>query len=366
MRLIDNLTSYLGSRNPFSHAYNAETDELWLFDNTAYRSPRYPHRWMTEVVAAYFRRGSGRDIGKVVADVAEKLGIAKGSREEAIVRERLQPFVDAILPARTVEIAIDGDKRKKVKLGSSGRSGISSDLVKLQGDFKDGQWIESHAIPDPTKKMATRFAEPKGWAIISDVDDTIKITMTSSPLGILRTTFIDIPQPISTMPELYEHINRRLRSPAWFYLSASPYNLYTFLHNFITTHYPAGTIILRDASWMTLGGFLSSLTVGTQDYKTSRIEKIQRWFPQRKFLCIGDSTQTDPESYGEMYRKFGGGWIKGIFIRKVLDVAEINKTDKNTDERFEKAFKGVPRDVWRTFVDPKELWEDIDRLLDPA
>lgn len=365
IRLVDNLTSYLGSRNPFSHVFNPKTDELWLFDNTAYRSPRYPHQWTAEFVAAYFRKGSGKDIGKVVADLVEKLGIARGSQEEATVRQRLQPFVDAILPARTVEIAVGGDEWNRLKLGSSGRSGISSDLLKIsQAEFKDGQWIVSHALTDPTKKMGTRFADPKGWAIISDVDDTIKVTMTSTPLGILRTTFIDTPQVVANMPELYTHINNRLHSPAWFYLSASPYNLYTFLHNFITSHYPQGTIILRDASWMTLGGFLTSLTLGTQDYKMSRIEKIHRWFPERKFICIGDSTQTDPESYGEMYRKFGGGWIKGIFIRKVMDVAEINKTDKNTDERFEKAFKDVPRNIWRTFLDPKELWEAVDQLVD--
>lgn len=172
-RLVDNLTSHLGSRNPFSHAFNAETDELWLFDNTAYRSPRYPHQWTAEFVAAYFRRGSGRDIGKVVADLAEKLGFAKGSQEEATVRERLQPFVDAILPARTVEIAVGENERNRLKLGPSGRSGISSDLVKLHGDFKDGRWIVSHAIKDPTKKMATRFAEPKGWAIISGMPDIL-------------------------------------------------------------------------------------------------------------------------------------------------------------------------------------------------
>ena len=186
--------------------------------------------------------------------------------------------------------------------------------------------------------------------------------MTSSPLGILRTTFIDTPQPISGMPDLYKHIDSSLHQPTWFYLSASPYNLYPFLHTFRSAYYPPGTIILRDASWMTLGGLLASVTVGTQDYKTSRIEKIHRWLPGRKILCIGDSTQTDPESYGEMYRKYPAGWIHAIFIRKVTGVVEIDRTDKNTGERFERAFKGVPRNVWRTFEDPSELYRAVDAL----
>lgn len=43
----------------------------------------------------------------------------------------------------------------------------------------------------------------------------------------------------------------------WFYLSASPYNLYSI----------RGQIILRTMSWMELQSFRISLTVRTQEYK---------------------------------------------------------------------------------------------------
>jgi len=184
--------------------------------------------------------------------------------------------------------------------------------------------------------------------------------LTPSPIGILRSTFVDTPTPIPGMPDLYASINRTL-SPTWFYLSASPYNLYSFLRPFLHTHYPAGTTFLRDASWMDLGGFLASLTQGTEAYKRDRIEKIHGWLPKRKVLCVGDSTQSDPEAYGDICRKHGG-WVKAVFIRKVVDVAEMKGSDKNSEERFEKAFKDVPREVWRTFEDPKELYEAVEQL----
>lgn len=184
--------------------------------------------------------------------------------------------------------------------------------------------------------------------------------MTPSPIGILRSTFASEPTPVTSMPELYTHIAKTL-SPTWFYLSASPYNLYPFLRSFLHQHYPPGPIFLRQASWMDLGGFLASLTQGTEAYKRSRIEKIHMWLPKRKVICIGDSTQTDPEAYGDICRKHKG-WVKAVFIRKVTDVAEMNETGKNDDERFEKAFDGVPRDIWRTFEDPAELSEAIDQL----
>ena len=78
-------------------------------------------------------------------------------------------------------------------------------------------------------------------------------------------------------------------------------------------------------------------------------------------LCVGDSTQSDPEVYGDMYRRYPG-WIKVVFIRKVTDVAEMNKTEKNAPERFEKAFRDVPRDVWKVFTDPSELYDAVNAL----
>jgi phosphatidate phosphatase APP1 len=103
------------------------------------------------------------------------------------------------------------------------------------------------------------------------------------------------------MPELYSDIRNLLTPSApFFYLSASPYNLYPFLRGFRDAHYPHGQLILRDASWMTISGLLSNLTLGTEKYKISRIKKIRGWLPRRKMICIGDSTQSDPEAYGKL------------------------------------------------------------------
>ena len=52
----------------------------------------------------------------IVADIAEKLGLGKGDAAEALIAERVQPFLDAVLPARTVEITFQGDASIK-KLG---------------------------------------------------------------------------------------------------------------------------------------------------------------------------------------------------------------------------------------------------------
>jgi len=367
--MIDNITSLLGGHNPLAKDVDPKTECVWLLDNHAYRPvhvyPHAPQPFQAEFVAAYFRKNTGKDVSKAVANIADTIGLGKGdgldrAESERTIAQRLQPFVDTIAPARSVEVKFPNCTIHK--LGPGGRSAVSEQLIVAIQEYKDGENATIPAIKDvtPYGPMLTHFAEPEGWLVVSDIDDSIKITMTPSPIGILRSTFVSEPAPIAGMPELYAQV-AQLLDPTWFYLSASPYNLYPFLRKFLHQYYTPGTIILRDASWMDLGGFLASLTQGTEAYKRSRIERIHGWLPNRKVLCVGDSTQSDPEAYGDICRIWPR-WVKAVFIRKVMDVAEMKNTDKNTDERFEKAFKGVNRSVWRTFEDPKELYEAVEQL----
>ena len=368
--LLDSISSYLGCHNPFAGIARPDHESVWLFDNTAYRpSQGYRHRtqpWQADFVAAYFKKDSGKDISKLVAAIADKIGLTNEVEEsrvpaEKTIAERLQPFVDAIAPARWVKVTLPTGVVHR--LGPGGRSAVSVTTLAHLGERKDGDTDTITAVPSsltPLGPTTTYFAGPEGWTVISDIDDSVKITMTPSPNGILQSTFVDSPTPIRGMPAFYKHIADQL-SPNWFYLSASPYNLYPFLRSFLRNHYPPGPIILRDASWMDLGGFLASLTQGTEAYKEDRIRKIHSWLPTRKVICVGDSTQTDPETYATLCREFPG-WIQKVFIRRVTDVAETNKCGKNDPDRFEKAFARVDRAVWTVFDEPEELYDEINRL----
>jgi len=243
-------------------------------------------------------------------------------------------------------------------------------MVQIDKNYEHGDTI-SNTVPHLTSSIPgrTRFADPTGWAIISDIDDTIKKTLTDDPIGILRTTFVEEPEPIAGMPEFYKYLFQQFKQPPLWYLSASPYTLYQFLRQFRDAHYPPGTMTLRDASWMNLAGFLSSLTKGTQAYKVFEMEKIQRIFPRRSFVCLGDSTQSDPEAYAELYR-LHPTWIKAIYIRKVQNIKEVtdvlpwrNQEKRNSKERFEKAFEGVPKEIFYVFDDPKELYDKVAQLI---
>lgn len=357
---LTDILSYLGPHNPRPLPIK-ETDAVWLLDNTAFKGPK--GQWEAEFVAASFAQHPTHTVFDVAGQVAAKLGVPNGDAAFDTIEERIVPFLQDILPGRQVHALHGGTT--KLTFSPGGRNGISSDIRQLP-DAANGTVVTTTAeVPKGANgilKMKTFYAEPEGWAVLSDVDDTIKITQTSDPIGILRTTFLDTPTPIEGMPELYKFIYSHL-TPAtpWFYLSASPYNLYPFLSEFRDRYYPHGQLILRDASWMSIPGLLSNLTLGTEEYKTERIQKVHSWLPRRKMVLIGDSTQSDPEAYGDICRAFPG-WVKLVLIRKVKDIASIGIEAKNEPARFEKAFKDVPKQLWHVFEDAKECYPFIQAL----
>jgi hypothetical protein len=377
--IVDRVISFLGRSNPFTRPADPNVNAVWLMDNTAFRPVHiYPHKpqpFQAEFVACFFVKSSRQDIGKFIASIADQIGLdgSLGPDQDAATRrtiaERVQPFIDEIAPARTLDITIpNASSPLPLTLGPSESNGISSQIFNT-GEPQNMQAVQPYTSGPfhPPVQMTTFFAPPisSAWTVISDIDDTIKVTQTPSPIGILRTTFADTPTPVAGMPDLYKYIHTQL-SPShatdpvnFFFLSASPYNLYPFLRTFLHTHYPPGQLILRDNSWMDLGGLLKSFTQGVQAYKVDRMEKIHDWLPKRKFLCIGDSTQSDPEAYAEIYSKYKG-WIVAIFIRRVLDAGNLGA--KNKDERFVEAFKDVPKNVWKVFEKPEELYQAVDEL----
>ncbi|EGO61479.1 hypothetical protein NEUTE1DRAFT_144655 [Neurospora tetrasperma FGSC 2508] len=358
---VTHLLSYLGRLNPIPIGVS-KTDVVWLFDNVAFRGPN--GSWQAEFVTAVFDARISTKFVEAVGDIAEKVGLSKGDKQEKTIEQRITPFLMEVLPGRRVDIKFG--ESTELRLGPGGRNGISSELKKLPDSSARSVSKSVAEVPSGAGgllEMTTFYTEPEGWAVISDIDDTIKITQTSDPVGILRSTFVAEPTPIAGMPELYWQIKDIVTPSApWFYLSASPYNLYPFLRDFTHRYYPRGQLVLRDASWMTIPGLLSNLTLGTQRYKVDRMKKLYEWLPKKKMICIGDSTQSDPEAYGEMYRKHPE-WIKLILIRKVADIAAIGTEAKNAAKRFEDAFKGVPREVWHVFEDPAECREQVQRVV---
>ena len=56
-------------------------------------------------------------------------------------------------------------------------------------------------------------------------------------------------------------------------------------------------------------------------------------------------------------------WVKLILIRRVEDISAVGIIEKNEPARFEKAFKGVPKNIWHVFESPEECYQIISETV---
>ena len=94
-------------------------------------------------------------------------------------------------------------------------------------------------------------------------------------------------------------------------------------------------------------GSFFDLFADPRELKRSAIEPLLQARPRRRFIFVGDSGEQDPEIYGELAREYPKQ-VVAIFIRDAGG-------EKAAIPRFERAFKGLPKDRWRVFRDPAEI-----------
>jgi Phosphatidate phosphatase APP1, catalytic domain len=190
-----------------------------------------------------------------------------------------------------------------------------------------------------------RFIPTNGISVISDVDDTIKISNVNNRHELLRNTFCRPYEAVPGMAEAYERWSKS-DGVTFHYVSASPWQLFVPLEAFVRSNgFPAGTFSLKSFRWKDRTFF--DLFKSPEQYKLSTIEPLMEQFPTRRFVLVGDSGEKDPEIYGTLARKHTNQ-IAQIFIRNVTP-------DKADSARYRSAFAGLSTNLWHVFTSPSEL-----------
>jgi phosphatidate phosphatase APP1 len=210
------------------------------------------------------------------------------------------------------------------------------------------RWVDFHAVmpagDSRTFRGRVHLLAATGFTVISDIDDTIKVSQVRDKKALLANTFLREYQPVFGMPALYQEWARA--GAAFHYVSASPWQLYQPLAEFFDkAGYPPGSFEMKDFRWKDSTFF--NLLAGPEKYKPLVIEPILKRYPKRKFILVGDSGEKDPEIYGALARKFSQQVIR-ILIRDVTN-------EKADADRYAKAFEGVPKERWMIFENPKEI-----------
>lgn len=189
-----------------------------------------------------------------------------------------------------------------------------------------------------------QLVSPGGYSIISDIDDTIKISQVGNSKQLFNNTFFSEFKAVEGMSPLYQEWSKIGASVH--YVSSSPWHLYSPLLEFVEKNeFPWSSfdlkyVRLKDRS---IFNFFKS---GTKT-KPSQIEPILLRFPKRKFVLFGDSGEHDPEVYSGLLRKYPQQIVK-IFIRAL-------ENENKSDERFRRLFKNIGHDQWQLFSEPDQL-----------
>ncbi len=161
------------------------------------------------------------------------------------------------------------------------------------------------------------------YGFISDVDDTVLVSHSSTFFKKLSVMFSLNPHTRKAFPNVAEHYGLLALAQTtadvpnpFYYVSSSEWNLYNDLIDFFQfNHLPAGVFLLNQIKkWYQL----FKTGTGKHEGKLLRIIRIMEAFPNQQFVLLGDNSQQDPYIYEALVKKYGGR-IFAVYIRNVYD-----------------------------------------------
>ena len=315
-----------------------DDEDVVLFPSIAVSTPTNPtllnisvHGWIFEPQYTSIRRNL------LLSTFCRSLKLLDAECDTELFKQRTRYFL------------VDNERGKRVPFSVTNTRNISEPSG-TEGHFRGSVQIplsssEASSVAPLTITVSTgarRFhgevfmIKPGGITVISDIDDTIKISEVTDLNKLLRNTFLRPFAPTPGIIPLYRNFYNH--GALFHYISATPWQLYPPLAEFFReSGLPNGTFHLKEFRWKDSRFF--DLLLAPQKFKTDLILSRLALAPQRRFILVGDSGEQDPEIYGEIARRNPQCDIR-ILIRE-LDAHPL------TTSRRERAFAFVPDHVWR-------------------
>ncbi len=157
--------------------------------------------------------------------------------------------------------------------------------------------------------------------IISDIDDTVLISHSTQMLRKLRLmlsknalTRLPFPGVVKFYQALAKGEKLQENHP-FFFVSSSEWNLYDLLDDFFSfNQIPKGVLLLRKLNHSVYKFWKSG--GGDHKHKYWEIRWLLEFYPDQKFILIGDSGQQDPSIYTQIAEEYPGR-VETIYIRRI-------------------------------------------------
>jgi phosphatidate phosphatase APP1 len=300
------------------------------------------HAWVYEPEEGSFGRGAAIEALRAALD------LPADAIESDIFRSRASAFLVDNESGKTLVVRIGNEEHTLTTTGANGHSETDLELAAAGLQPDAAGWVPIEVIPPAGDSRrfggSALLLADTGTSVISDVDDTIKISEVRDKKQLLTRTFL---REFEAVPGMAAAYRRWAGAGATFhYVSASPWQLFDVLGGFVTTaDFPRGSMHLKQFRVKDSSFF--SLFEDPQAYKRPILHDLISRAPGRRFVLIGDSGEMDPEAYGEAFRAFPGQ-VAAIYIRDVSG-------EPREAPRYATAFAEVPPDRWTIFTDPAAL-----------
>lgn len=318
--------------------------------------------WRIDICGTVYQPGSESRQKRMLLRLLQRAAkIQPTESEHELFESRIREFIAPTERGKQVALRV-GDRVHYLKhrtkrngrfAGTVTLSDHELDELKANGDL-NGSVLKLHVLSrDGSESHASVHAhllEDEGTSVVSDIDDTIKVTDVHSRQKLLENTFLKDFESINGMAALYREWADQ--GAAFHYVSSSPWQLYTPLAQLCEDEgFPWGSFHLR--SFRLRDHMLRRILLIRRRGKAKEIHSLLKKFPQRRFVFVGDSGEVDAEIYGRLARKCPAQ-VAAIYIR-MLDECPLR------DERAARAFHGLTDVDIQTFHCPSELSTDLSR-----
>ncbi len=187
---------------------------------------------------------------------------------------------------------------------------------------------------------ATAYLVPsRGLIVLSDIDDILRVTKIYQPKEGLLNSFARPFVPWLNMPAVYANWSRALPDVHYHYLTTTPEQVTRNYMQFIYQTYPGGSFDTRPLNFSDVSATLS--------IRRFLLDKIFLTYPDRKFVLVGDTTNSDVmRAYPDLAKDFPGQ-VQCIFLRNTSATDAGNRFPYDT-----KGFEGLPQSMYMFFRVP--------------
>lgn len=317
--------------------------QVVLFPTAAHLAKDCTH-WIVPIHGWVFEPERDSFLQNGLLAAAAALGLEQSAAESNTFRERAAWFLVDNERGKRIDLTVAQDARK---LGPSQANGHLFAEIRLErlrsGPELAPFWLQ-YAVKPPVGDERifagqTLFVPDEGLSVISDIDDTVKVSHVRNKKALLENTFLKPFVPAPGMAALYQDLAGK--GAAFHYVSSSPWQLYPPLRDaFNEVGLPNGSFHLRSFRFKdeSFYNFFKS----SRETKPPEIETLLATFPDRDFILIGDSGEADPEIYGDIARRHPDQ-VRAILIRNVT-------AERADDSRYvDGAFKELSPNLWLLF-----------------